>query len=114
MGEQGLWRVCRHPNMRNPSSEDTGVSQITEAVTWRDEPGMVCWRIRPEVIDGILARDFNRWLRPDGDLLTKAQPKGTFTERLKGLHWKNDFTDIFPENATSAQNDLNPEQIRQS
>ncbi|KAB5578809.1 hypothetical protein GE09DRAFT_561656 [Coniochaeta sp. 2T2.1] len=67
-----------------------------EAVAIRDSHGQKVWRIKADVIDGILERNFNRWLEPGTPLNDPEHPKNQFTELISTFDWKNRFVDIFP------------------
>jgi hypothetical protein len=67
-----------------------------EAIAIRDSHGQRVWRLKTAVIDGILERDFRRWLEPGMPLNDPEHPKGLFTEVIQPHHWTSRFCNMFP------------------
>lgn len=83
-----------------------------EAVAIRDSHGQKVWRIKTAAIDGILERNFGRWLQPGTPLNDPEHPKNQFTELISTLDWKNRFCDMFPAPSTAGSaTQLSPAQI---
>lgn len=82
--------------------ENTALRMVAVAI--RDSHGQHVWRIKNAVVDGILRRDFNKWLRPDEPLNDEDHPKGVLTEYMPTINWKNKYSDIFPPSLPSEQN----------
>ena len=74
-----------------------------EAVAIRDSHGQKVWRIKTAVIDGILDRNFNKWLEAGIPLNDPEHPKNQFTELISTVDWKNRFVDIFPTQSKAEQ-----------
>lgn len=69
----------------------------------RDNHGQKCWRLKTAPIDGILDRNFSKWLQPSTPLNDPEHPKNLVTELLPTFDWKNKFKDVFPPSAHTNQ-----------
>ncbi|KAK3290880.1 uncharacterized protein B0H64DRAFT_420682 [Chaetomium fimeti] len=88
-----------------------------ETIALRDTHGQKAWRLTAGVIDGLLGRDFRKWLQPSTPLNDEEHPKGRFVDKMTPLDWKNRYTDVFPrlpppaKGAAPPQPELSPKQI---
>jgi hypothetical protein len=67
-----------------------------EMVALRDRLNQKCWFIKPEPIDGILTRRFDKWLPPYTALNSTEHPKDVFTAEKTAVTWVNNYDDVFP------------------
>ncbi|KAH6844558.1 hypothetical protein B0I37DRAFT_432939 [Chaetomium sp. MPI-CAGE-AT-0009] len=67
-----------------------------ETIALRDTHGQKAWRLTTGVIDGLLGREFDKWLQRGTPLNDEEHPKGRFVDRMTPLDWKNKYTDVFP------------------
>lgn len=66
-----------------------------EIIGIRDATCSRCSRITTEAINGILARDLNRWLEP-GSRLIESENKPAGTVKINPFHWRTHYLDCLP------------------
>lgn len=103
-GESGRFWESRvlggYVDMRD-SSQDA--KQNMEYIVLRDNHDQKCFRIKSEVIDGILNRQISAWLLRDYTLTDADHPKAPTTERIAPHVWKTKYYDIFPAISGTSQ-----------
>lgn len=82
-----------------------------ETVALVSSQGHKYWRLTPAVIKGILERDFQHWLHPDGGQLIDGElAKGLYTEILKPMQWVR-YRDFFDGKSVTAPAEMTSGQI---
>ncbi|KAH6649295.1 hypothetical protein F5144DRAFT_479175 [Chaetomium tenue] len=80
-----------------------------ETIALRDSHGQKAWVVKPDVVDGLLGREFGKWLQPSTPLNDEEHPKGTFVDKITPLNWKDRYTDVFPRPAPVAKGAAAPQ-----
>jgi hypothetical protein len=80
-----------------------------ETIALRDSHGQKAWPLKPEAIDGLLARDFDKVLQRGTPLNDEEHPKGKFVDKITPLQWKDRYTDVFPRPAAPVKGAAPPQ-----
>ena len=80
-----------------------------ETVVIRDNHSRNCWIIKPEVIDGLLARGFQEYLPPGVPLKDEDYPKSNAIKKTTTICWKGDSFNIFPDKPQTPPGQTPPE-----
>lgn len=80
-----------------------------ETIALRDSHGQKAWPLKPEAIDGLLGRDFDKVLQRGTPLNDEEHPKGKFVDKITPLQWKDRYTDVFPRPAPQVKGAAPPQ-----